>query len=199
MTAIEYALELSDLNAARAAFKRYRSASAPPFDRRIVMRLADALLDAGEPEEATLVLADLQTNDDVDSVVRQAVLFKRAGDIERAHRYFQSVEAQIADDPKALGEYAGVKRALAGKLPRTSGVPRTLNREAEILLRRIIGHGASTPLQKAWAWAHLASVLRFEGRAGEARAAVDAAKELKWYDPKLIEELYHLSTVLRST
>lgn len=199
LTTIEYALELPDMNAARAAFKRYRDQTSAPFDRRIVMRWANALLDAGQPEEAALVLRDLQSNDDVDTVVNQAVLFKRAGDVERAHRYFQSIEAQIADDPRALGEYAGVKRALAGKLPRASGAPRALNREAEALLRRIVSLTGSSPLQKAWAWAHLAMVLRFEGRHAEATTAVEAARKLNWYDPKLVEELHRLHPRSRPT
>ncbi len=192
LTAVGYAAELGDLEVGRAVYASYRSTVGARVDSRVIARWARALVEAEAEAEAKVVLRDMQRGTDVDEVVQQAVLLKRAGDLERAHVFFRSVEGDIHDDPRALSEFAGVKRALAGTLRRRdqSGARKALNAESERVLRRIIELRGSTPTQKGWAWLNLARVLRFmQATPAEVATAVASARAYAAGDPRLAEAI----------
>lgn len=188
---IDYAAEASRVDVARDAYQRYRATTATPH-ARVVSRYARALFDLGEETEAKRALNDLQLGADVGEVVQHAVLLKRANEMERAHQFFRSVEGAIANDARALHEYVGVKRALAGRLKGAQHATTrdALNREAEVLLRRVISLSGTEPARRGWAWLHLAEVLHWQRAPPNAiEEALGEARRLRQSDPALSRAL----------
>jgi len=134
-----------------------------PFEQQIALRaMARAYLDAGKTEKATALLRRLPERGTASDIVDVAILHKRAGDYQEAHRLFSSVASDIQDDPKALHEFAQTKmrlaaRAAAGRYGNRV-VRQSLNRQAAEILRRVISLSTDR-VRCGWAWYNLAETL----------------------------------------
>ncbi|MCL6600949.1 MAG: hypothetical protein K6T81_19765 [Alicyclobacillus macrosporangiidus] len=95
-----------------------------------------------------------------------ALLYKRAGDMQKAHNVFASNYDVLMNDPTAVHEYAQTKMKLAARIRGDAVTKRRINEEAAELLRRAI-QLADNPTRQAWCWmepgqrAHLAACAGF--------------------------------------
>lgn len=157
---IEYATASDNLELARKVLDRFHNETAKSEAARPYLVLAKALLDRNETEEARRTLAMVSPASSHADIVEAAVLRKRAGDYEEAHRLFAQVYPDLKDDPKVVQEFAQTKLFLAkglGKAP-DAATKKRLNRDAAELLRRAI-QLATDPTRQAWCWFDLARVL----------------------------------------
>lgn len=185
---IEYAAAGGDLHFAQRILDDLQQAPAARDVHLAREALTRAYLDRGEASRARGLLKDLgeaAPRSAADAVDR-AILHKRSGDLEGAHRMFAAVEHEIQGDPKALHELAQVKRGIARSLRgRThQHVKEQLNREAVRLLRRVIAISTDRT-RTAWAWYDLARTLAWlREPESEVRIACEKAIELAPEEPR---------------
>jgi ATP-dependent DNA helicase RecG len=156
---IEYAAAMDDLPLAEKILVELEQTPLAADTELAYAALARARLDRGDTARAREMLRHLPPPRDPQDAVEQAILYKRSGDFQAAHRVFASIEEAIQRDPKALHEFAQTKLAIARGLRRAPDVKRRLNEEAAALLRRVIALAADQPTRAAWAWFDLARTL----------------------------------------
>ena len=169
-------------------FKEHGSANAVPY---VENRLIEALMDAREEAKARRMLARnrpmLYGQDAVDT----AILARRAGDSQAAHRYFERAADAVHADPRALHEFAQTKMRLAAEAYRSGQIDsnRRFLREARPLLERVIQLDAPAA-RHAWAWRDLARALGWlRAPVGEVEAAYRKAIELLPDEPRFVREM----------
>jgi ATP-dependent DNA helicase RecG len=157
---IEYALAIDDLALARQILERFHKEPLKSEQAQPYLVLAKALLDRKEMVEARKVLAMIPPASSYADIVEAAVLRKRAGDYQEAHRLFTQVYPHLMDDPKVVQELAQTKLSLARQLygQRELATKKRLNQEAVELLHRAI-QLATDPVRVAWCWFDLARAL----------------------------------------
>lgn len=154
----------------------------------------------GWTREARTLLAGIGLPQDPTDAIERAILHKRSGDLEGAHRIFSSIASSIQDDPKALHEFAQTKNRIAGnvKLEIGRSAKKTLNREAATILRRVISLSNEQPLRAAWAWFDLARTLQWlREPSAEIRTAIEKAKTLGSADQRLLDQIDKFSRTMR--
>lgn len=162
---IEYATAADDLPLAEQILAELEQTPLATDPQLAVAALARAKLDRGDTTGAQELLRRLRRLSpprDAQDALDQAILHKRSGDFEAAHRIFASVEDEIQRDPKALHEFAQTKLQIAQGLGRSHSerdAKRRLNEQAVALLRRVIQLAADQPKRAAWAWFDLARTL----------------------------------------
>lgn len=164
---LELARELiaqDDIHAAEAIHERIAVANPIANKAALVTLIAAAYLDKNRPGDAMKWLDKLPLLDAVGEAFDAAIQEKRAGRMERAHRYFQIAGDAVMQDVKALHEFAQVKMKLAEKAkPKGSqGTWTTYNRlldEAREMLQRVVQMDAPRT-RHAWAWFDLGNVLK---------------------------------------
>ena len=153
--------------------------------------LIEELIEAGYMEKASDLLGKsrplLLDQDAIDA----AILARRAGDSQIAHRYFERAGEAAFADPRALLEFAQTKLRLAQEAHWREN--QDLNRhflvEARSLLERVIQLDAS-PTRHAWAWRELARALRWlRAPISDVEAAYRKAIELLPEEPRFVSEL----------
>lgn len=124
------------------------------------LSLVRALLDRDQHAKANAILDRMPSPSQVNDITELAVLNKRSGRLQEAHRLFASNYDLIKDNAKAVHEFAQTKIKIASAMNdrRQRDVRRRLNREAAELLRRAIQLSDDTT-RTAWSWFDLARAL----------------------------------------
>lgn len=184
----------NDIHGAEDVYRQFVGSNPTANPAPFITLIATALLDAGKHSEAVNWLDRLPMMDAVDDAVDAAIQEKRAGRLEKAHRYFQVAGDTVLQDVKALHEFAQVKIKLADKVrPRQ----RTGNRitylrlldEAREMLQRVVQMDAPRT-RRAWAWYDLGRVLRWTGKPRQdIHHAFEKAEELDPAEPRFSQAL----------
>ena len=156
---IEYAAAMDDMALAKDAFDGFHKAPDKSEESQPYLRYAEAALNSRNFKEFRRALRLMPPASGARDMVEAAILSKRAGNHEEAHRIFERVYPQASGDARAAHEFAQTKIALAFAIrnPRDPA-KRALNRQAAELLRQAI-QLADDPTRKAWAWFDLARTL----------------------------------------
>ncbi|NGZ05652.1 MAG: hypothetical protein G8237_04785 [Magnetococcales bacterium] len=196
---VELARELvaqNDIHAAEAIHDQFVVANPVSSPAALITLIAGAYLDQNRVGEAVTWLDRLPLLDAVGDAFNAAIQEKRAGRMERAHRYFHSAGAAVMQDVKALHEFAQVKMKLAEKVkPKSYGgqgnwavYNRQLD-EAREMLQRVVQMEAPRT-RHAWAWFDLGRVLKWRrSPLHEVRHAFEQAAELDPDEPRFQEAL----------
>ena len=168
---IEYAASMDNMELAEEIFNRFDAAPSKTEVSQPYLSYAMAMLNRGRHNEARQVLSLIPYTSRYDDLVEAAILSKRARDYEEAHRIFESVYPQVADDPRVVHEFAQTKLALARATHPRDPTKRRLNRQVAELLRRAI-QLTDDPVREAWCWLDLATTLSW---LREPRADVEGA------------------------
>lgn len=188
-----------DIHAAEAAYDRLKTANPVANPAALISLIAGAYLDQGRGKEAIQWLDRLPQLNAVDDAFEAAIQEKRAGRMERAHRYFQIAGEAVLQDVKALHEFAQVKMKLAEKAkPRGGqGSWATYNRildEAREMLQRVVQMDAPRT-RHAWAWFDLGRVRKWRRMPkAEVRQAFEQAVKLNPEEARFREELERIGT-----
>jgi len=161
---IQYLSETGDIAEAGEVFRRFRDdprrdPNTTPFERyssalQLEGRKAEALdVALGTP----VFVGGEQLN--------QALMLKRAGDFEEAHKVLARLAEYYTNDPKYLQEYAQTKMRIAEEAHRKGNrsTNRKLLTEAESLLQRAVLL-ADAGARRAWCWFDLAQVRTWLGK-----------------------------------
>ena len=105
-----------DLTRARATYEAFAAAPARSDDSSVLVALATAYLEAGSGADAKAVLDRLPSHLGAREAIDAAILERRAGRQERAHRYFEGAGEAMYGDARALLEFAQTKIRLARPL-----------------------------------------------------------------------------------
>lgn len=172
-----YERRVRDLSQARAIHEQYMAQPRRDHAQRVAIALASALIDAGQRQEASKLLEALPGMP-AQEAVEVAILARRAGREEDAHRYFVQAGEAVWRDVRALHEFSQCKIELAnsGSTSRDRSAAearRRLLTEASTMLERVVQMNAP-PQRHGWAWFNLGSV---RGRLGAPRAEVRRAYE----------------------
>ncbi len=159
---IDYETALGQFSTAEKLFTESK-ADPTIVDRHLpFMAMAKVFLTRQNPRRALEILSASPPPLQTDDLVELAVLHKRAGQLEKAHRIFTSNYELIKDDPKAIHEFAQTKLKLAASLkpmPRQNlSTKKRLTQEAVELLRRVI-QLSDDRVRKAWSWFDLTKAL----------------------------------------
>jgi ATP-dependent DNA helicase RecG len=197
---LELARELTakgDIHGAEDVYARFVAANPAGNPAPMITLLATALLDAGKKSEAVGWLNRLPMLDAVGDTFDAAIQEKRAGRLEKAHRYFQLAGDAVLSDVKALHEFAQVKMKLADKArPRgRSGSWTTHNRileEAREMLQRVVQMDAPRA-RHAWAWYDLGNVLDWlQAPRQDVRQAYEKAVSFEPSEARFTDALHRL-------
>lgn len=153
--------------------------------------LIDVLIEDGYKEKALRLLRRRRPLLFGQDAIDAAVLARRAGESQIAHRYFERAGEAVYSDPRALLEFAQTKIRLAQEAHRRR--QRESNRrfltEARPLLERVIQLDTS-PTRHAWAWRELARTLRWlRAPVREIEGAYRKAIELLPEEPRFVREM----------
>jgi ATP-dependent DNA helicase RecG len=177
---IEYLASTGELLEARQVFTRFEQSSHRQDPHLVYLAMAKAYLDNHQAEDATDVLHNVPTPPRPAQLADLAILLKRSGDLERAHRMFKSVGEPLQHDARALHEFAQVKLLLAKKKRKSRPKPHekaartALLREATDSLERVIALAAGQKTRLAWAWFDLA---RTRALLGLPTASIEEARQ----------------------
>lgn len=178
---IEYHAACGDLAKAKAVFAETDSDPLLRGRHLPYLALARAYLDQQQVRDAKALLAKAPPATAAQETLELAILHKRSGQLEEAHRLFERAYAELQNDAKAVHEFAQTKMILAGKVrpgPRARETRKRLNREALELLHRVV-QLADNPTRTAWAWFDIARNLdRLREPENEIRQACQRAIEL---------------------
>lgn len=174
-----------DLNSAKKVFEKFSSQSGLVNQIRVLMSMVNAYLNAQQTQEAKTLLDRLPSLLTPEDAFSAAILERRLGRQERAHRYFERAGDAILHDVRALHEFAQTKMRLAQSIPRGVRADRysreartRLLREAQEMLQRVLQMDAP-PTRHAWAWFDLGRVLRWlRAPKSEIRNAFESAARL---------------------
>jgi len=198
--AVEFARELvskGDIHGAEDVYQRFVRANPAANPAPLITLMASAWLDTGKQLEAVSWLDKLPMLAAVDDAFEAAIQEKRAGRLEKAHRYFQVAGDAVFQDVKALHEFAQVKMKLADKArPRHRSGNRTANlrllNEAREMLQRVVQMDAPRT-RHAWAWYDLGRVLRWSrAPLPDVRHAFEKAIELDPHEDRFSKALNEL-------
>lgn len=195
--ALELARELvskADMHGAEEVYQQFVEHNPIGNPAPLITLLASAWLDIGRQTEAVSWLDRLPMLDAVSDTFDAAIQEKRAGRLEKAHRYFQLAGEAIFQDVKALHEFAQVKMKLAHKTRphhrnASSIAYLRLLSEARDMLRRVVQLDAPRA-RHAWAWYDLGRVLRWsKAPLQESCHAFEKAVELDPTENRFIKAL----------
>jgi ATP-dependent DNA helicase RecG len=168
---IEYAVGLNDLNLARRALTRFEASGETRNEAfQPYLTLARLLIDRNQTSEALGILKRAPLVKTARETTEAAILKKRAGDFEGAHRLFAEAYSINPNDPQIIQEYAQTKIHLS-KEQRERIVKLRLTREAVEMFRKAI-QLTDDPARKAWCWYDLAKSLDW---LGDPQSDVEAA------------------------
>ena len=189
--------EAGELAAAEEIYRIFIAHSPPMFIPYVTNVYIDLLTAVGKAEQATKLLnahpSLLMANDALDA----AILARRLGMQEDAHRYFDRAGDVILADPRALHEFAQTKMELAQKVSRGKGsfsqeTAQKLLLEAKELLERVLQLEADY-IRHAWAWRDLGRVKqRLRAPHSEVRAAYENAIQFMPNEQVFRDELARL-------
>jgi ATP-dependent DNA helicase RecG len=158
-------LARGDIHAAKSVYEQFSQSPSSGGSAALISKIAGAYLDRDNRAEAILWLDKLPLLDTVESAFEAAIQEKRAGRLERAHKFFAAAGDAVSSDVKALHEFAQVKIKLANKArPKAqhgrAGAANRLLDEAREMLQRVVQMEAPRT-RHAWAWYDLGCVLQW--------------------------------------
>jgi ATP-dependent DNA helicase RecG len=149
---------------AEEIFRKFKTSTVDAFIPFVTNVLIDVLLDSGRTDAARSLLDQLPQYLANTDAIEAAILARRLGSQEVAHRYFDRAGDALWHDSRALHEFAQTKIKLAQNLisPKHGRRPdyesnNRLLREAKELLERVVQMDADKT-RHAWAWRDLARV-----------------------------------------
>lgn len=198
---IEDLARTGDLATARKVLDRFFENPHPANAARAVIAMSNAYLNEGRIQEAKTVLDRLPSLLAPQEAFEAAILERRAGRQDHAHRYFERAGDAVFLDVRALHEFAQTKIRLAQDLPRPRGprsylqdTKRRLFREAQEMLQRVLQMDAP-PTRHAWAWFDLGRVLQgLKAPVSEVRNAFERALQLIPEEERFQRELEKLTS-----
>ncbi|WP_127586138.1 ATP-binding protein [Paenibacillus koleovorans] len=160
---IEYTSLIGEISEAEHYLQGFKHQEYGSTDGHLpYLAMARAYLDFQDSRKAASVLEQAKQPIRYDELIEFAVLHKRAGDLESAHRLFSDNFEFIREDPKAVHEFAETKMKLATQLRkrggRASDIQTRLYKEAVELLRRVV-FLSKDDMRTAWSYFHLAQAL----------------------------------------
>ena len=186
--------ERGNIAEAQNAWERFRE-HGPEFGRaHVANTLVDALLEAGEDSLARTILDGIAEVPSAADAIDTAILAKRLGEQQIAHRYFERAGEAVLSDVRALHEFAQTKIHLATDAYRQRGpswheVNRRLLGEARDQLERVTLMNAPAT-RHAWAWRDLALVRqRLQAPRSDVVAAYRRASALLPQEERFTKEL----------
>lgn len=183
---IEYETALGDFPGAERLFAAVEADSLITDKHLPYLALARYFLDQQNLPRAAEILARVPPPARVEDVLELAVLYKRSGKFQLAHKTFADNYDLLKDNAKAVHEYAQTKYRLA---PETADAPtkRRLVSDAVELLRRAVQLSQDS-VRRAWCWYDLARALEWlRSPETEIRQAYDKALELLPDEPRFVE------------
>jgi len=197
---VELARELvaqDDIHAAEAIYDQFIGANPVGNPAALITLIAGAYLDKNRQNDAVAWLNRLPRLDVVGDAFDAAIQEKRAGRMERAHRYFQVAGDAVMQDVKALHEFAQVKMKLAEKARGRQGnrtAYKQLLDQAREMLQRVVQMEAPRT-RHAWAWFDLGRVLKWRrSPMQDIRHAFEQAIQHEPHEPRFKEALDRLET-----
>ncbi len=179
------------LDEAESVFEEFRE-QAPKFAvANVANTLIEALMASNRESDAKRLLADLSNIASLQDAIDSAILARRLGDQQSAHRYFVQAGDAIFTDSRALHEFAQTKMQLAQKAYREKNrdVNRRLLIEARGLLERVIQLDAPVT-RHAWAWRdHARTLGGLRAPGNEVEAAYEQAIHLLPEEKRFADEL----------
>lgn len=185
------------LHKAEDVYKQFKENATSSFVPHVTNRLINAFLEAKRENEANKLLKELPTLLSANDAFDAAILARRLGNQQSAHRYFERAGDAILNDPRALHEFAQTKIDLARKLHKAKyqggfyqkDSHHRLLREAQELLERVLQMD-SDQRRYAWAWRDLARVKEWlKAPHSEVERAFQNAIELLPNETKFKQEL----------
>lgn len=180
---IQLCAERDDLETAEHVFRRFRASEPDSLAGNVTNRWIEVLWRNERVDDARKLLDEIPRAASAHDAVDSAILARRLGESQIAHRYFESAGSIIGSDARALLEFAQTKIQLA-RHARKKGrrdwrqVNRRLLTEARELLERAVRMDAS-PARHAWAWRELGRVLNWTGApSSDVEGAYENAKRL---------------------
>jgi ATP-dependent DNA helicase RecG len=134
---IEYLVDTGGLPEAEAVYQRAPREQIPDISL-VDFSMAKAYLNKGLSRRAGEILDQITAPAGANDAMELALLYKRAGEMQKAHNVFESNYDVLMNDPKAVHEYAQTKMKLAARIRRDAVTKRRINEEAAELLRRAI-------------------------------------------------------------
>lgn len=158
--------ETGKLSQAKELYREFQDKAPLSFVPHVSNIMMNVLFEAGRTEEARKMLDDLPAVMSAADASDAAILARRLGRQEAAHKYFERAGDALLGDPRALHEFAQTKIKLAqkalyggrGKFRRDTN--RKLLQEARELLERVLQLEADNA-RHAWAWRDLARVKKW--------------------------------------
>lgn len=191
----------ADLAAAHSVLDNFKIHNPDANSTRLILPLASAYLDANRRSEALNLLDRIPEPFPDQEAFEAAIQEKRAGRLEKAHRYFLNSGEAVFRDVKALHEFAQTKIKLADKARSQRGDRRAnlnaynrLLREAREMLERVVQMEAPA-MRRAWAWYDMGRVLKWlRAPVSEVRRAFSEAHRWQPDERRFIEALERLDT-----
>ena len=184
--------ERDNLQEAEAVFVQFREVGPKAAIPNVTNTWIEMLLDHGREDDARGLLEDLAESMSAEDAIDAAILARRLGESDLAHRCFLQAGDAIQMDSRALHEFAQTKLRLAqdARRKRLSGSHAiSLLVEARGLLERVVSMEASST-RHAWAWRDLARTLNWQrAPASEVEAAFERALQLLPDERRFAEEL----------
>lgn len=179
-----------DIAGAREVYEAFKRQGHPAALHHVRNTLVDALVDAGERNQAReLVLGSETVGTSGRDAIGAAILARRVGEQQLAHRYFALAGDAAFADVRALLEFAQTKIWLADPRRSDGSSRRRLLEEARELLERVVQMEAS-PTRHAWAWRELGRVRNWlHAPLREVEDAFTRAMQLLPSEPRFPEDL----------
>ena len=180
---IQLCAEREDLETAEDVFRRFRESGPDALSGNVTNRWIEVLLRNGRETDARKLLDEIPTAASAQDAVDSAILARRLGESQIAHRYFERAGGIVSSDARALLEFAQTKIQLAQEAhrerrPDWRRMNRRLLAEARELLERAVQMDAS-PARHAWAWRELGRILNWtRAPSTDVERAYENAKKL---------------------
>ncbi|MBN2340634.1 MAG: putative DNA binding domain-containing protein [Deltaproteobacteria bacterium] len=187
------------IGTAEEAFMQFREKAVKEFIPSVANVLVQILLDADLKKKADDYMKTLPQLLASDDALDAAILSRRLGNQQKAHRYFEKAGDAVLYDSRALHEFAQTKMKLAGRArrqqnPQIRASQKRLLQEAQELLERVIQMDADKT-RHGFAWRDLARVKHRQKRpVSEVVAAYNNAIDLLPNDKGLQTELLKINT-----
>ena len=180
--------EKGNVDEAETVFARFQKAAAEAFVPPVLNVLVETMIGAGREKDAKRYLDMLPRYMVSADALDSAILARRLGDQQIAHRYFEQAGDALFYDVRALHEFAQTKINLA-RQNRSRQTAKRLLLEAKELLERVIRTEADRT-RHAWAWRDLARTIKWTGHpTSEVEAAYERAIDLLPGEPRFKKEL----------
>ena len=180
---IQLCAEREDLETAERVFRRFRASGPDALAGNVTNRWIEVLWQNDRVADARKLLDEIPITASAHDAVDSAILARRLGESQIAHRYFENAGSIIGSDARALLEFAQTKIQLAQQARKKGRrnwgqVNRRLLTEARELLERTVQMDAS-PARHAWAWRELGRIMDWTGApSSDVERAYENAKQL---------------------